>query len=977
MKIASQKSMSLAPPLLEIEKHFQKRETKLALSALERLEHGEFETEGVNKGFYLLLSAERAYYKNDYHSLISLCQNALSILGSTSFNVRIGRLQYLLYLAHSALGDLKSAEQTARDSLSSNRRINDEKGIVNAYNALGKIYFLRSDYAISAEYVNEAIHFAGSDPVQKAQLLGNLGRIYLLTGEMENAQSNLELALAIGREHDMPRSMARNHLSLGYLHMRRRHFYQAEMDLKAAFQIIRELDMSREFIIYLEYLGELCLEKQDFVTARKHLNEAVTLGRELAPESTLLSQCLRRLAQAELELGHQDQAMRQAQKALDLSQQLGEKIEIGLSHRVISAVFLSRNELADSRRHGLEGIETLRQIGDAYELGRSLVAYGEIPSAGVTLSDRKTLPLLREAEKIFTLLDDEYYLALCHFEIGKSCHNFGKNGDALEYLKEAVKGFRSCGEREGVTAVNEFLQSLSLSAVERALSEKNEYKIFGNYITDSEYADLKSGPLDHLLNILVNRTNADRAFIINYNHGDKAEISAAFGIEESDYCRISSGMDELISDDIITDRPILLLDCTNEVNFSGVVPEDNGGLASLLILPLVLSSDVVGYIYLDRLAHNSGKGINPFTQQEIDFAVGFADLAAFKTADYQKEKLLEDNVRLKAQLLEKCVFPNIITQSRQFMETLARIRQVSNSNMAISISGETGAGKDLLTKAIHYNSNRRDKRFISVNCAALPESLLESELFGYKKGAFTGADRDKPGLFEEADGGTFFLDEIADMPLSIQAKVLRLLENQEITRLGDTHPRKVDVRVLSATNKDLKVEMEEKRFRSDLFYRLCALHFTISPLRERKEDIPLLVDHFLEESNCRIMPDTMKYLIDYEWPGNVRELENEVKKLVLLANNDGPITPSLLSSRILGEDQQSVVAEPDETAFYSKDGFSLYAYMAEFEKRFIVKALKEQRGIKKRAADSLQIPESTLRLKLKQYDIDPKRLDVN
>ncbi len=977
MNSASQQYIELDSLLLEIESLFQNRESTAAISSLDRLRNNGYRPQAINKGLYSLLLAEKAFYQEDYNALISHCRQALQQLSTTNLNTRISRCQILLYLAYSVLGDYKEAETAARDSLSSSRRVNDNLGIIDAYNGLAKLYYIRSEYALSAEYISEALQYAEESPGKRVELLGNLGRLYLRMGDIDKAQENLELALAHGKEQGLQKSVARNHLSLGYLHLRRRHFYQAELEFTSAESIVKECNMKFEMGIYLEYMGELSIEKQDYVAAKKYLEQAVTLGKSIAPESNLMTQVLRRLAEAELELGHQEKAMKLAQKALELSQKIGEMIEVGICHRVISAIFLSNNEIADARRHGQEGVDIMRQVGDNYELGRSLISYGQIPPAGVGINDRKILPMLQESEKIFTVLGDDYYLALSHFEIGRCCHHFGKNGDALIFLKEAIKEFRSAGDKNGVTVANDFLQSLSVSAIDRALSEKNEYKIFGNYITDSEYENLKSGPLDHLLDIIIKRTMANRGFILNLNQGENSEVSAAFGLDESTYELICKGLSDLMSDDLLADKPVLLLDCANDADFSELVPDEDGNLASLMILPLILGSDVVGYLYLDRLSHGSGKGINPFTQKEIDFAVGFADLAAFKTVDYQKDRLLEDNVRLKAQLLETCVFPNIITQSRPFMETLARIRQVSNSNMAISISGETGAGKDLLAKAIHYNSNRRDKRFISVNCAALPESLLESELFGYKKGAFTGADKDKPGLFEEADGGTFFLDEIADMPLSIQAKVLRLLENQEITRLGDTRPRNVDVRVLSATNKDLKVEMENKRFRSDLFYRLCALHFTIPPLRDRKEDIPLLVDHFLEGSNCQIMPDTMKYLIDYAWPGNVRELENEVKKLVLLANNDGPITPSLVSSRILGEDRQNIITEPDETAFYSKEGFSLYEYMAEFEKRFIVKALKEQRGIKKRAADSLNIPESTLRLKLKQYDIDPKRLDVN
>jgi len=977
MSFTSQKPQELDSRLLEIEDLFQQHDFKQAIAVLERLEEDGYSPEGVNRGVYLLLAARRSFAQSEYQKTIELCQEAFEELGNTSLNYRIGRLQYLMFRAYVTLGDFRAAELAVRDSLASYRRVRDTNGIVNAYNGLARIYYLRSDYPMAAEYVNEAIQHAGENPIKKAQLLGNLGRIFLLTGEMDKAEENLRLSLEISRQQNLTSFLINEHLSLGYLYMRRRQFRLAEAELETASGLIDEHGNRRMHVIYLEYMGEMSLEKQDFVAAKEYLETAVKLGRDLAPESALVIQSVRRLAEAELALGHHDEAMRLAQKSLELAQKVGERVEIGLSHRVISAVFLAREEIADARRHSLEGIEILRKIGDTYELGRSIVAFGAIPPAGLSISDRRTFPMLQEAEKMFTILGDDYYLAKCHFEMGRFLHRIGKNGEALEHLKESLKGFRTIGDRDGVTRINEFLQSLSRSAIDRALSDENEFKIFGNLISDSEYRNLKSGPLDRLLEILVKRTGSDRAFIINVVKGEQPEITTVYGIGEETHESLIDGFVELLNDRIAPESPTLILDCTNEIDFADLLPSDEGTLTSLIVLPLILGSEVVGYIYLDRLSNNNGKGINPFTQKDIDFAVGFADLAAFKTADYQKDKLLEDNVRLKAQLLEQCVFPNIVTQSRPFMETLARVRQVANSNMAVSITGETGTGKDLLAKAIHYNSNRRDKRFISVNCAALPESLLESELFGYKRGAFTGADRDKPGLFEEADAGTFFLDEIADMPMSIQAKILRVLENQEITRLGDTKPRKVDVRVISATNKDLKLEMHEKRFRSDLYYRLCALNFRIPPLRERKEDIPLLVDHFLEGSNCQISPDAMKYMIDYEWPGNVRELENEVKKLVLLANNEGMIVPSLLSSRILGEDRVQTGDDSADGIMFTKDGFSLYEYLAEYEKRFIIKALKEQRGIKKRAADSLNIPESTLRLKLKQYNIDPKRLDIN
>jgi transcriptional regulator with PAS, ATPase and Fis domain len=350
----------------------------------------------------------------------------------------------------------------------------------------------------------------------------------------------------------------------------------------------------------------------------------------------------------------------------------------------------------------------------------------------------------------------------------------------------------------------------------------------------------------------------------------------------------------------------------------------------------------------------------------------------------QRSQLLEDNRRLKAQLMKEAAFPNILTRNHEMMAILDQVRQVVDSNISITIVGPTGSGKDLLARAIHYNSVRRDQRFISVNCAALPETLLESELFGYRRGAFTGADRDKPGLFEEADGGTFFLDEIADMPLSVQAKILRVLENKEIVRLGDSVPHKVDVRVISATNKDLKEQMAQGAFRQDLYYRLAALTFRLPPLSERREDIPLLVEHFLNGSKKAVSAETMRQLVAYDWPGNVRELDNEIKKLILLAGDKPSIEVDILSDKI----RSGVTAEGDENGnghsaqpvgpadevVFGGD-YSLYDYLASHERRFIIKALKERKGVKKHAAALLNIPESTLRLKIKEYNIDLNRLD--
>lgn len=307
--------------------------------------------------------------------------------------------------------------------------------------------------------------------------------------------------------------------------------------------------------------------------------------------------------------------------------------------------------------------------------------------------------------------------------------------------------------------------------------------------------------------------------------------------------------------------------------------------------------------------------------------------------------------------------PDIITRNNRIIDIVEKIHQIKDSDVNILLEGETGTGKDLFSKFIHYKSDRKDKKFVAVNCSALPESLLENELFGHKKGAYTGATQDQWGRFEEAEGGTLYLDEIADVPLPIQVKLLRATENKEITRLGDTKPRRIDVRIISSTNRDIQKAIEDGSFRQDLYHRLNTIPIKIPPLRERKEDIPLLFKHFLEEFGVgeEILksienPLSLIRLIDYEWPGNIRELENEVKRIAVLSGGDKCRFCQLLNN------------------FNQKDGktendSSLTSRMEKFERDQILNALLISNWVKTKAAVLLGIHESVLRYRMKRLGI--------
>jgi transcriptional regulator with PAS, ATPase and Fis domain len=317
----------------------------------------------------------------------------------------------------------------------------------------------------------------------------------------------------------------------------------------------------------------------------------------------------------------------------------------------------------------------------------------------------------------------------------------------------------------------------------------------------------------------------------------------------------------------------------------------------------------------------------------------------------------------------KCTFSGIITQNHEMQAIIEQIGRVKDSDLTILLQGETGTGKDKLAKAIHYQSRRKDKDFIAVQCSAIPEDLLENALFGHRKGAYTGASENSPGFFEQADGGTLYLDEIADIRLSTQVKLLRFIEEKEITRLGETKPRKIDVRIIASTCCDLSERISQGLFRKDLYYRLNVLPFKLPPLRERKEDIPLLVKYFLngngsgeEVPKALESAEFIEKLLSWDWPGNVRDLKNEIERLAVLADVNNGINPPWL--------QGSTTSSPFDRASEPATEGPLEEQVAEFVEKKIVRALEQAEGNKSLAARILGCPETTLRNKLKKYKIE-------
>jgi two-component system nitrogen regulation response regulator NtrX len=335
------------------------------------------------------------------------------------------------------------------------------------------------------------------------------------------------------------------------------------------------------------------------------------------------------------------------------------------------------------------------------------------------------------------------------------------------------------------------------------------------------------------------------------------------------------------------------------------------------------------------------------------------------------KRLEEENIQLREKFKSRNI---LIGESESIKRLKEQIKIAAPTNGRVLIYGENGTGKELVARLIHEHSPRRNKRFVEINCAAIPDDLMESELFGYVKGAFTNAFKDKKGKLLLADGGTLFLDEIGDMSLKTQSKLLRVVEEQKFEPLGSTESISIDTRIIAATNKDLRKEIEKGNFREDLFFRINVIPFYIPPLRERKEDIPLLVNYYLEFFSTeygkklkKISPSAMKLLVDYKWPGNVRELKNLIERLVIMVPKD-IIEPSDLSL--------TMVAFPSRESLIIKDYGSFQEAKEAFEKEFIQRKLKEHNWNITKTSEELKIERSHLYKKIKAYGIDIKRKNL-
>ena len=498
--------------------------------------------------------------------------------------------------------------------------------------------------------------------------------------------------------------------------------------------------------------------------------------------------------------------------------------------------------------------------------------------------------------------------------------------------------------------------------------EINQIKVLQRILKTLNDSLLPKSSLSAVLDILEKKCGIRRSILMTYQkESDKLVPIAVNGLDFSDFRKLENKAEKSLFRQVFDSRRTIFVERLNtetSLNFLHLQDPET----SLIAMPIILENNPVGvfaseFVYRENFDYEETK---LFLSVVVSLIA--QSLKIENAISEERQKLTDENTELRRELKEKYDFSKLIGNSSPMRQVYDQVTKVARSNATVLLRGESGTGKELIAHSLHYNSLRSKQPFIKVNCAALPETLIESELFGHEKGAFTGADKRKKGRFEMADGGTLFLDEIGDLPPQTQIKLLRVLQEREFERLGGTETLKVNVRLITATNKNLEEAIAEGTFREDLYYRLNVFTIFLPALRERKADILLLAEHFLakyeREHNKeikRISTPAIDMLTSYHFPGNVRELENAIERAVLVCDEQvihgHHLPPTLQTAEVSGTVTQ----------------VSLVSAIEAYERDLIADALKSSRGNVAKAARMLDSTERIIAYKIKKYDVNPKR----
>ena len=853
-------------------------------------------------------------------------------------------------------GEWDKTEKLYLDSLNLEKKRYNLEGIAICYNNLGGLADDQGDYKKSLYYFHEALKIQKllSERYNITNCYNNIGVTYMDNNEYEKAAEAFKQSLQTAINFGLYRNIIASLNNLGALYFKSGDWTKAIEYYERAIEKSKENGFMEGLLRSYNNLGELYENRGEYNLAY----DLYFKGHEILPQITdefLKAELFGNLGSVLTHLHKFSEAYGYLVESYDFFRTLNAKDKIVEGCQKQAFYFIQTRNYESADYYLNLALKTAKEINNQFMIGKTYYYRALLERKDLG----KAIVLFEDAIRIFIETKNNFDLAVANFEYASALNEKGDWDKALEILMDNTRLIKDFGaikllEQNDnlISKLNrEHVAELKESKVQETLLNKfSEITTTLNAVTDFDLL------LDTALQSLCEFSEADGAILSLYNMRNlpdswEYKLFQHFSTDDKDY-------------DMMMD---LTLRTFNErKNLSFKQPPFAPKYNDIITFNLSIRNNNQGVILLF-----SRHGAHYFSEKMVNLLSALCNQIIVIIENIRHSNLAKSHAVLREELETSNVFTNIVGKSEKMISIFELIDKIKDAPTTVLVEGPSGTGKELIARAIHYNSNRRNKKFVAQYCGALPETLLESELFGHVKGSFTGATYDKKGLFEIADGGTFFLDEIADISLSTQAKLLRFLQEGEIKRVGSTKTETVDVRVICATNVSLQERVKQGEFRLDLYYRLNVIRIDVPSLKERRSDIPLLAIHFLDKYNKKIMKrvsgitdETMKYLCKCDWPGNIRQLENEIERAVTLTDNDTFIKPTDLSEEVFR------YSEHTETLNMLSGKMSLKDAVEDLERQMISKCLEDCGWNQTQASKELGLSRQGLIKKMKRYQLE-------
>lgn len=917
-----------------------------AVEALQNYETGntlgklEFETQ-IRVKVRLALAYN---YTGDFPKAIALLKSALRDLTARKNDVSLGAVYLALSRIYRTLNEYEIARDHAEKALAHFRVTGDWRGLAESYFAVALVELFEGEYEPALEDLEQVLKLVGENPA--AYLLGmtytNLAAVCIFTRRVNDGLNHLEKAVRYYETTEHKTNAIAGYNNLGVHLMFLGDWTRAENELKKALELAENLDSrSAKLPMILDSLGELKILQGELSEARTFLEKAAEIA-EAHQNQWYAWQSLRSLGKCFLAENDAQKAIAAAQKVLRIGEKIGDRQAVREANLLKAEAFLMSGNLdkCAEKIQILQSETTQTQI-DLGFVGELQKLQGVFAVAQHDLENARSF--FGKSVSIFEMLGDRYRLALAHFWLGFSFKTT-RTEKAREFINRSIEDFASMGATLDLRRAREI--QIEISKENFDLPPDNACLIHSLTVRLADSVISRELLLHELASALRLETAAQNIAVLTFDALNNLNVEVRRGFSDDKSFRLFCELEKQ----------------TNAANLEKVAQDNDlffrrfqtsGNKQTFLIIAPFSSAVLPGNFSLEPLLKIVETGLTV-----CDSRVNLP-------------------IKNKKEVLQKVSINDAMTDfiyaSPAMEELVEEIRKIRSSDVTVLITGESGTGKELIAQSVHKFSARADKVFIPFNCTAVPKELADASLFGYRKGAFTGAAANSEGIIRAAANGTLFLDEIGDLPLDIQPKLLRFLQEGEILPLGESHPVKVDVRVIAATNADLEQMVSEGKFREDLYYRLNIIRLPVPPLRMRRVEIPLLINHYAKiysekfnRRNIAFAPQTIDVLTVADWQGNIRQLCNEIQRIIARAENDSVIMPDNISDGIISTLPKAKANEQHESPFDYGD-LTLHDAVENLEKTMIRTALSQMNENISRSAKKLGITRRGLQLKLKRY----------